>query len=89
MPSMKAEQIFQKCFENMPGGIWIEMVKQKAFLKINEEGTEAAAATVVQMNFECVSEEKFMTFNTPFLFFIIEKRTGTILFCGKIIDLAV
>lgn len=78
---------FSKMFKTLGTGIWIEMVKQKAFLKINEEGTEAAAATVVQMNFESVSDEKFMSFNSPFLFFITERRTGTILFCGKIIEI--
>ena len=77
---------FSKMFNEMDGGIWIEKVKQKSFLKINEEGTEAAAATSTQMNYESVSDEVFLTFNRPFIFFIMEKRTNTILFCGKIMN---
>ncbi len=77
---------FSKMFNEMDGGIWIEKVKQKSFLKINEEGTEAAAATSTQMNYESVSDEVYLTFNRPFIFFIMEKRTNTILFCGKIMN---
>ncbi|MBN2280016.1 MAG: serpin family protein [Candidatus Marinimicrobia bacterium] len=77
---------FSKMFNEMNDGIWIEKVKQKSFLKVNEEGTEAAAATVVQMNYESVSDEKFICFNRPFLFFILEKQSESILFCGKIVN---
>jgi serpin B len=80
---------FSKMFEAISGGIWISKVRQKSFLKINEEGTEAAAATVVVMGrLSAVtnSHEIYINFNSPYLFLIREKRSNTILFCGKIIN---
>lgn len=76
---------FSKMFNELQSSIWIDRVKQKSFLKVNEEGTEAAAATVVVMTLG-ISDEKFMNFNIPYLFFIIEKQSNTILFCGKVVN---
>jgi serpin B len=63
-------------------------VRQKAVIEVNEQGTEAAAVTVVEMEMKSsipVTPEK-VTFraNRPFLFAIQENSTGTILFMGKI-----
>ncbi|MBN1693910.1 serpin family protein [candidate division WOR-3 bacterium] len=72
-----------------PGGIWIGKVIHKTFLEVDEEGTEAAAATVVEMIWESTGGgEVFpvMRINRPFLFAIRENHSGTILFIGKIID---
>lgn len=71
---------FSKMFNEMDGGIWIEKVKQKSFLKVNEEGTEAAAATVVQMNYESVSDEKYIHFNQPFIFLLLKNNPAR--FCS-------
>lgn len=76
---------FSKMFNELQSSIWIDRVKQKSFLKVNEEGTEAAAATAVVMTLG-ISDEKFMNFNIPYLFFIIEKQSNTILFCGKVVN---
>lgn len=68
--------------------IRISDVLHKAFIEVNEEGTEAAAATVVIMEFTTtISEpkEKVIIFNKPFLFFIREVSTGEILFAGKVV----
>jgi serpin B len=67
--------------------IWIEKVKHKTYVEVNEEGTEAAAATVVEMwRSEGVEKEIFMKINRPFIFAIRENESGTILFMGKIIE---
>jgi len=65
----------------------ISEVIHQAYVKIDEEGTEAAAATAVIMFGESVIPEK-RVFNAehPFIFIIQEQDTGNILFMGKVTD---
>ena len=63
------------------GGLWISEVKQKSWVDVNEEGTEAAAATVVTV---VDSAGHVVRADRPFLFFIRERLSGTILFAGKL-----
>lgn len=63
------------------GGLLITDVKHKTFIEVNEEGTEAAAVTSVEISLTSIGN--FITFNKPFLFAIAEKSTGTILFIGR------
>jgi len=72
---------FTKIHKN--GGIWIDEVKHKTFIDVNEEGTEATAATVVSM---IRSGPLSVTVNRPFVFMIREKFSNTILFMGKIVE---
>jgi len=66
----------------LPGvGLLISKVKHKTFIDVNEEGTEAAAVTSVEMGLTSTGD--FITFNKPFLFVIAEKSTGAILFVGR------
>jgi len=65
-----------------PGVGWIDKVLHKAFVEVDEEGTEAAAATAVIM----VGIGKIFDCNHPFLFTIFHKDTGTILFMGNVVD---
>jgi serine protease inhibitor len=71
-----------------PSYIWIGRVIHKTFLEIDEEGTEAAAATVVEMLESAVPgpEHPIMFINRPYIFAIRENHSGTILFIGKIVD---
>jgi len=65
--------------------ILISEVTQKTFIDVNEEGTEAAAVTSVQMVMESASAEPFhMEVNRPFFITITDDETGTILFMGSI-----
>ncbi len=67
------------------GGLWINRVIHKTYVRVDEEGTEAAAVTAVEMVES--SEGPFeMSVNRPFILAIREKHSGTILFIGKIVD---
>jgi serine protease inhibitor len=63
--------------------LYISKVRQKTFVDVNEEGTEAAAVTSVDIG--VTSFPGTIDFNRPFVFVIRERLTGTILFIGKIV----
>jgi serpin B len=69
--------------------IWIDQVKQKTFIEVNEEGTEAAAATSIEMETTSLpaADPFYMEVNRPFFFTITDKETGSILFMGEISNL--
>ncbi len=67
--------------------LYISAVIHKAFVDVNEEGTEAAAATAVVMRALCVPPPP-ATFRAdhPFVFLIRENLTGSILFLGRVVN---
>jgi serine protease inhibitor len=70
-----------------PYGLFISRVIHKAVIEVNEEGTEAAAVTGVEISLTSLPPEKpVLMINRPFLFFIKEKYSGTVLFAGKLVD---
>ncbi|MDX1674405.1 MAG: serpin family protein, partial [Longimicrobiales bacterium] len=64
--------------------LYIYEVKQKTYVRVDEEGTEAAAATSVTVG--PTSAPPSIVFDRPFLFAIRERLSGTILFLGVIGD---
>lgn len=60
-------------------------VIHKAVLDVGEEGTEAAAATGIEMRTSTL-QSLTVIFSSPFLFAVIDKDTGTVLFLGKVAD---
>jgi len=66
------------------GGLMISDVKHKTFVEVNEEGTEAAAVTSVEIVLTSMGE--YLSFNRPFLFAIAEKSSGAVLFLGKLMN---
>jgi serine protease inhibitor len=71
----------------LPGEVFISRVHQKSFLKVDERGTEAAAATFVEMvRVVCCAGPPAFVFDRPFLLAIRERLTGTVLFIGVIGD---
>ena len=70
---------------NRGGGLNIDYVKHKTFVEVNEEGTEAAAVTIVAIEKNMVGPQKtYFTVDRPFLFVITEKSSGAILFMGTV-----
>jgi serpin B len=71
----------------IPPRLYIGEVKHKAFVEVNEKGTEAAAATSVEIKDESAPMDWFsMTVDRPFFFSIIDNKTGSILFMGSVTD---
>lgn len=67
--------------------LYITDVLHQTFIETNEEGTEAAAATVVIIGFTSVGPTiPVININRPFLYFIRETTTGTIVFMGQVVD---
>jgi serpin B len=63
-------------------GFRISNVIHQAYIDVNEEGTEAAAATAVD---DTRGGAMFVA-DRPFLFVIRDNRTGAILFLGRVVD---
>jgi serpin B len=77
-------------FSGMDGGknLFISDVIHKAFVTVDEAGTEAAAATAVVMGLTSVMPEQpvEVTVDRPFVFLIRDVQTGAILFVGRIVN---
>jgi serpin B len=77
-------------FSGMTGNrdLFIMDVVHKAFVSVDEEGTEAAAATAVIMGETAMppSEAVEVTIDRPFIFLIRDIETGAILFVGRTLD---
>jgi len=69
---------------NPDAGLYISMVKHNSFVEVNEEGTEAAAVTVVEIVETSMPPVIPFVVDRPFLFAIRETTTNTILFMGKV-----
>ncbi|XP_036914083.1 serpin B6-like [Sturnira hondurensis] len=64
--------------------LFLSKVVHKSFVEVNQEGTEAAAATLALIVIGCASfpTNRFCA-DHPFLFFIQHSKTNSILFCGR------
>jgi len=80
------QRIFMGGFANISDGdLAVSNIKQKTFVEVNEEGTEAAAVTVIEIVETSIGPGSSVPFyaNRPFLYLIKEKSTGAILFIGR------
>ncbi|XP_055964492.1 serpin B9-like [Sorex fumeus] len=66
-----------------PGNLCLSAFVHKTWLEVNEEGTEAAAASGVDIEEDCGVELPQFCADHPFLFFIVHQETHSILFCGR------
>lgn len=74
-----------------PGDLYIDQVLHRAYVRVDEKGTEAAAATAVVVVAasavpRSLHEPKIFRADHPFLFFIVDRKSGAVLFAGKIVD---
>jgi serine protease inhibitor len=76
-------------FSGIREDICISRVLHKAVIEVNEEGSEAAAATVVEIRETAAVEPLTFIADRPFVFIISDDDTGTILFMGKLYDVKV
>ena len=93
MQKMGIKLAFDSYYAEIPNmcdrPVYIDMMRQKAKIKVNEEGSEAAAVTVVGVKNESTVQEPIKypkaTFhaNRPFVYVIRESSSGVILFVGK------
>ncbi len=70
----------------VPPNLYISEVKHKTFIEVNEEGTEAAAVTSVEVGMTAMPETFSMIVDRPFFFAIADDMTGTILFMGSVLN---
>jgi serpin B len=76
-------------FSGMTGDkdLYISDVFHKAFVSVDEEGTEAAAATAVLMTLTAAPQDPLqLVVDRPFLFLIRDVQTNTILFMGRVVE---
>jgi serpin B len=88
LPDMQVHSAFSSSDADFSGisgskGLFIEKAIHKAFVDVNEEGTEAAAATGISM---LDSAPPTFRADHPFMFLIQDNETGNILFMGRMAD---
>jgi len=71
---------------NPDGNLFISRVIHQTFIDVKEEGTEAAAATIVEVSLTSAGGNNPILFKAdkPFLYLIKENSTGAIMFMGKV-----
>lgn len=74
-------------FSGMTGNreLKISNVIHQAYVDVNEEGTEAAAATAVVMQLKSISRTPSFRADHPFMFMIVERKLKSILFVGRVV----
>jgi serpin B len=66
--------------------LFLTAVVHKAFVDVNEEGTEAAAATGVVVGVKSIPIRTEFRADHPFVFLIRDTRTDSVLFLGRVVN---
>ena len=94
LKQMGVKRIFSQGKAELSGmtkgsSLTVTKVVQKCVIKVDEEGSEAAAATAIittdRSGFPPPTPPKFHA-NKPFLYFIVERSSGAILYSGRLVD---
>ena len=83
--AFKSEADFTNISTEQP--LFIGLIKQNTFIKVDESGTEAAAVTIVDMDTSALPPAttlKELRFDHPFGYVLKENSTGAILFAGRV-----
>ena len=88
LPFDEARADFSGLGTSTAGNIYVSRVIHKTFLSVSEEGTRAAAATVVEMADGCalIEDYKTVTLDRPFLYMLIDTETQLPFFLGTMLD---
>lgn len=80
---------FSALGETTNGPLYISQVLHKTFLAVNERGTQAGAATIVEASAGAAAPEEGKTvyLDRPFLYMIVDRETGLPVFLGTAVDL--
>ena len=82
--------LYYDCFSGISGdqSLYVSTVAQKAFIDVNENGTEAAAATIAVVQTQSMpgGQPLKVTIDHPFIFIIRDTSTGAILFMGTVMQ---
>ena len=77
---------FANMYSVPPGTLYISRAIHKTYIKVSEQGTEAAAATVIGITLTSTSSNPTITFDHPFVYILRERQSGAILFIGLVSD---
>ena len=80
---------FSKLGHSTAGNIFINRVLHKTFISVDDRGTKAGAATVVEMNDECaliIEDPKQVFLDRPFVYMLIDCETNQPFFIGTMMD---
>ncbi|CAH1784047.1 unnamed protein product, partial [Owenia fusiformis] len=90
LKTLGMKQLFKEGSADLSGidgtkELYVSKVLHKAFVEVNEEGSEAAAATAVVMRMRCMpAPTPDFRCDHPFMFIIKDNRSNAILFMGKL-----
>lgn len=77
---------FEKMCSTTGGNVYIGQVLHKTYINVDERGTTAGAATMVEIENESAIMGEEVNLNRPFIYFIIDNDTGIPLFMGKVLN---
>ncbi|CAC5373653.1 unnamed protein product [Mytilus coruscus] len=90
LPQLGIEDIFNQAnadfstlLQEQTDKVYVSRAIHKVFIEVNEEGTEAAAATAIVAQVRSANMQLNFVANHPFLFYIRNIKTGMILFIGR------
>jgi serpin B len=88
LPFSAAGDLTEMVDSQLGQNLYVSSIFHKSFIEVNEEGTEAAAASAAVISLRGLPRNEKIDFvaDHPFLFLIREDLTGTVLFIGHVVN---